>query len=102
MARRITLYRFYNETDIPQFGCGWRSVIALPAGRKWIRLIDWSTCDVARVSLADWHSIKPELVQYRAARVLAALKTRLRYCEETRARKAALAFARSAGSGRSS
>lgn len=77
-----TLHRFYNENDIHNFGCGWRTVLALPAGRKWITLVDWTTLDLAKVQLSEWARLKPQQVEYRAGRVLAAIKLRQAYYEE--------------------
>jgi hypothetical protein len=36
----MSLYRIFNEDEIPSFGTGWRSVIALAPGRKWITILD--------------------------------------------------------------
>lgn len=81
-VRYTTLYRFYNEAvegSLRNLGCGYRSVLALPPGRKWITLLDWTTLDVATVSIADWARMKPEPTQARSARILASIKHRLPY-----------------------
>ena len=41
------LYRVYNSGEIPPLAHGWRSVIALRPGRRWITLIDWTTLETA-------------------------------------------------------
>ena len=41
------LYRVYNSGEIPSLAHGWRSVIAVPPGRKWLTLIDWTTLETA-------------------------------------------------------
>jgi len=47
--RPMSIYRIYNQDDIarlagalPGEGRGWRSVIALAPGRKWITILDWN------------------------------------------------------------
>lgn len=79
MAKKITLYNFYNEADIPQFGCGRRSAIALPAGRKWITIVDPFTLDVAHVPLTTWQRMKAEPVEARRHVVVDAMKNRMSY-----------------------
>ena len=44
MTRPI-LTRVYNQGDLGNLACGWRSLIALPPGRKWITLLDWTTLE---------------------------------------------------------
>lgn len=76
--RRANLFRFYNE-NIPSLGCGWRSVVALPEGRKWVTVVEWTTLDVAKISLKDWERMKPQSVRARAGLVFATMKSRVPY-----------------------
>jgi hypothetical protein len=79
--RKLVLYRFFNENDVPKFGCGWRNVIALPGGRKWQTLVDWTTLDVAHLTLKDWGRLRAEPVITRAAPVERAMRARIRLFE---------------------
>jgi len=87
------LYRVFNEGEIAGFAAGWRSVIALPPGRKWITLIEWTTLATARLPLDLWRCLKPQpAAGYSPRRVRAAVKERLRYVRKTRAIGAAAAL----------
>lgn len=80
--RKTTLFRFYNEAvegSLKNLGCGFRTVIALPPGRKWITLVDWTTCDVATISVKDWGRMKAEPVTEYSARIERAMKARIKY-----------------------
>jgi hypothetical protein len=64
----------------------WRSVIALPAGRKWITILEWTTIEAARVPLDLWQRLHPRPASgYSARRVRAAIKARLRSVKKTQA-----------------
>lgn len=81
-VRKATLYRFYNEAtmgSLKNLGCGYRTVICLPPGRKWVSLVDWTTLDVATITIQEWARMKPTPVEYRAGRVLSAMKERIPY-----------------------
>jgi hypothetical protein len=54
------LYRVYNQGEIPSLAHGWRSVIALTPGRKWITVLDWTTLETARLEIARWQRLKPQ------------------------------------------
>lgn len=41
--------RLYNQNQMRQIGCGWRYVF-VAVGRKWVRVLDWSTGDQSRIS----------------------------------------------------
>ena len=41
--------RLYNQNQMRQIGCGWRYVF-IAVGRKWVRVLDWSTGDQSRIS----------------------------------------------------
>ena len=43
----MMLYRVYNAGEIPCPAHGWRSLIAMHRGRKWLTLIDWTTLETA-------------------------------------------------------
>jgi len=87
------LYRVYNQGDIPSLAHGWRSVIALPPGRKWVTLIDWTTLETARIDLASWASLKPE-ADHRISRrkVRIHMRQRRHYVTATQAIKEALSL----------
>ena len=55
----MSLYRIFNQGEIAGFGDGWRSVIALAPGRKWITVVDWTTLDAARLPLDLWQRLHP-------------------------------------------
>lgn len=87
------LYRIFNEGEIDAFGAGWRSVIALAPGRKWITLVEWTTLDVTRLSLDQWRRLRPRpATGYSPRRVRAAIRLRLRYARMTRTIAAAAAL----------
>jgi hypothetical protein len=70
-----------------------RSVIALPRGRKWITLIDWTTLETARMDLAAWDGLNAEPDgRMNRRKVRAAMRDRLRYVQRTEAVKAAMAL----------
>lgn len=54
------LYRVYNQGEIPSLAHGWRPVITLTPGRKWITVIDWTTLETARLEIAAWQRLKPQ------------------------------------------
>jgi hypothetical protein len=88
----MSLYRVFNEGEIASLAHGWRSVIALVPGRKWITIVDWTTLETARVPLDLWQRLRPRPVTgYSLRRVRAVIKARLRYVEKTRAIFAAAA-----------
>lgn len=77
------LYSIFNEDDIPKFGAGRRSVVALPPGRRWVTIVDWTTLDVARIAIDIWRGLNPVIVEggYRPRRILAAMRERAAYFE---------------------
>jgi hypothetical protein len=80
------LYRVYNAGEITGLAHGWRSVIALPPGRKWLTLIDWATLETARVEIAVWEKLKPQPdggVNRRKVRAI--MRRRLNYSPSTQA-----------------
>lgn len=90
-ATAFPLYRLFNQGDIPALADGWRSVIALPPGRRWITVIDWTTLETARLELADWHRLKPQPhTGLRLRYVRAAIRRRLNYVARTEAIRQAL------------
>lgn len=80
------LYRVYNEGQIAHIAHGWRSVIALTPGRKWITVIDWTTLESARLELAAWHRLQPQ-PDYRinTRKVRLHMRRRLKYSNSSRA-----------------
>lgn len=85
------IYRIFNQGEIAQLAHGWRSVIALPPGRKWITLIDWTTLETAKLELSTWQRLKPQPAEYRSNRILAAMRRRLHYTSKTQAIQEAMA-----------
>jgi hypothetical protein len=55
----MSIYRIFNQGEIPSLADGWRSVIALAPGRKWITVLDWTTLDAARLPLDLWQRLGP-------------------------------------------
>ena len=52
LIRGKTMGRFivlYNQDQIRNIGCGYRSVY-VEEGRKWVKILDWSTSEQSRVS----------------------------------------------------
>jgi hypothetical protein len=85
------LYRVYNQGEIPCLAHGWRSLIALTPGRKWITLIDWTTLETARIEIASWHRLKPQPDhRMNPRKVRAAMRRRLHYVTPTEAIRNAL------------
>jgi hypothetical protein len=80
------VYRIFNQGEIPALADGWRSVVALSPGRKWITIIDWTTLETARLDVTSWHRLKPEphaAVKLRAVRSV--MRRRLKYITPTQA-----------------
>jgi hypothetical protein len=91
------IYRIYNQGEIPQLASGYRAVIALHPGRKWIVLVDWSTLETAKVEIATWERMKPQPVDFRLRPVIRAMKERLKYVAATQSIKDAMATIRPSG-----
>jgi hypothetical protein len=85
------LYRVYNQGDIASLAHGWRSIIALTPGRKWVTLVDWTTLETARLEIASWERLKPQPDDcLNPRKVRAAMHRRLRYVTATEAIREAL------------
>jgi hypothetical protein len=85
------LYRVFNQGEIPTLGHGWRSVVALTPGRKWLTVIDWTTLESARIEIALWENLKPHATSgMNRRKVRAAMRRRLHYAMATRAVNEAL------------
>ncbi len=85
------IYRVYNQGEIPNLAHGWRSVIALTPGRKWVTVLDWTTLETARLEIALWQKLKPQPagpLNRRKVRVL--MRRRLQYVPETESIRQAL------------
>ncbi len=92
----MSLYRIFNQGEIANLADGWRSVIALAPGRKWITIVDWATLDSARLPLDLWRRLGPRpAAGYSVRRVRAVIKARLRYAAKTRTIRAAIASLKS-------
>ena len=79
------LYRVYNQGEIPSLAHGWRSVILLTPGRKWVTLIDWTTLETARIEIAAWRKLRPlEAPGLNRRTMQAVMRQRLRYGSATR------------------
>jgi hypothetical protein len=100
------LYRIFNEGDFKNLGSGWRTVIALPPGRKWITLVDWTTLDVQDVLVKEWESLqRREIVigekrkgvdSYRKGVILETMLAQLAYVDETKAIRDAISLLKAA------
>ena len=85
------LYLVFNQGEIPSLAHGWRSVIALTPGRKWITVIDWTTLETARIGIAAWQKLEPQLHdRLNPRKVHAVMRRRLRYVAPTEAIRQAL------------
>jgi len=88
----MSIYRIFNQGEIGSFADGWRSVIALTPGRKWITVLDWTTLETARLPLDLWRRLQPQpATGYSPRRIRAAIKARLRYVSKTKTIRAAIA-----------
>jgi hypothetical protein len=86
------IYRVYNQGEIPPLAHGWRSLIALTPGRKWVTVLDGTTLETARMEIAAWQRLKPQPDdRLNPRKVRAALRRRRRYGTPTRAVREALA-----------
>ncbi len=89
------LYRIYNQGEIPSLAHGWRSVIALTPGRKWITLLDWTTLETARVEIGTWHKLRPQPQDWLNPRnVQTTMRRRLKYITRTEPIREALRMLR--------
>jgi hypothetical protein len=71
---------------------GWRSVIGLAPGRKWITILGWTTLETARLPLDLRRRLQPRAAAgYSRRRIRAAIKARLSYVRKTRTIRAAVA-----------
>jgi hypothetical protein len=87
------MYRVYNQGELTSLAHGWRSVIALTPGRKWITLIDWTTLETARIDLGTWQTLKPQPNRgMNPRKVRAHMRRRLHYVAPTQAIKEALSL----------
>jgi len=87
------LTRVYNADDLGNLACGWRSLIALPAGRKWITVLDWTTLETARVPLVLWNKIpKIEDRNFSRRRVTGYMRARVKYTGSNATIKHAIAL----------
>ena len=83
----MSIYRIFNQGEIASLAAGWRSVIALAPGRKWITVLDWTTLETARLPLDLWQRLRPQpATGHSARRIRAAIKARLRYVRKTQCR----------------
>jgi hypothetical protein len=85
------MYRVYNAGEIPALAHGWRSVVALRPGRRWITLIDWTTLETTRLEVAAWEKLKPlSDAGISRRKVRAFMRRRLKYATSTQAIEEAL------------
>jgi hypothetical protein len=85
------IYRVYNQGEIPALAHGWRSVIALTPGRKWITVIDWTTLETARMEIAAWAKLHPiETTGLNHRKVADSMRRRLKDATATQAIRQAL------------
>jgi hypothetical protein len=85
------IIRVYNQGEIPSLAHGWRSVIALTPGWRWVTLIDWTTLETARLEVAAWETLKPQPDNsLNPRKVRAAMRRRLHYVTPTEAIRKAL------------
>jgi hypothetical protein len=71
----VSLYCIFNQGEIAGLAAGWRSVIALAPGRKWVTVVDWTTLETARLPLDLWPRLRPQQANgYSARRIRAAIR----------------------------
>jgi hypothetical protein len=84
-------YRVFNQGEIPSLAHGWRSVIVLTPGRKWLTVIDWTTLETARMQISGWQNLRPhDAGHLNRRKVRAVIRHRLKYATRTRAINQAL------------
>jgi hypothetical protein len=92
------LFRVYNQGEIPLLAHGWRSVLCLTPGRKWVTVIDWTTLETARLEIPAWERLNPQPDGGMSPRkVRAAMRRRLAYATPTQAIREALHSLREKG-----
>ena len=80
------LYRVYNQGEIATLAHGWRCVVALTPGRKWVTLVDWTTLESTRLEIAAWEKLRPcPHKGVNPRKVRAVMRRRLKYVTPTRA-----------------
>jgi hypothetical protein len=78
------LFRIYNQGEISSLAHGWRPVIALTPGRKWITILDWTTLETASLEIALWQKLRPQPAdQLNPRKVRAIMRRRLKYVTPT-------------------
>ena len=87
------LYRVFNQGELPALAHGWRSVIALTPGRKWVTLLDWTTLESTRIEIAAWERLQPlEAIGLNRRKVRSAMRRRLKYMTANKAIRQALSL----------
>jgi hypothetical protein len=85
------LYRVFNQGELAGLAHGWRCVIALKPGRKWLTVIDWTTLETARLEIAAWERLYPHDARgMNLRKVRAVMRQRLKYVTPTKSIKAAM------------
>src|SRR5262249_18675876 len=98
MILRPILFRVYNAGDLGSLACGWRSLIALKPGRKWITVVDWTTLETARLPVALWNTLpKIECTRFSRRRVAGYMRARAKYTGSNATIKHAIALMASKG-----
>lgn len=84
----MSLFRIFNDGDFEKLGNGMRTVIALPPGRKWITVVDWTTLDSQDIDVRTWERLKKYPVGrsegYRKTFILHHMREQLKYRDETK------------------
>ena len=89
------LYRIYNQGEIRSLAHGWRSVIILTPGRKWVTVIDWTTLETTRMEVAAWAKLQPlEAAGLNRRKVYTAKRRRRKHVTASQAIKQALRLLR--------
>ena len=83
-------HRAYNTGQLSHIAHGWRSLLVVETGRKWVTLLDWCTLETCKVELSIWARMKPQVEETNVRRVHRAIKNMLRFREKTATVKAAL------------
>lgn len=80
------IYNVFNQGEIPHIGHGQRSLLALPPGRKWIVVIDWSNphLEHAKIAIKAWEGLRPTPQDFSKRFVRSVMKNNLQYIEKTK------------------
>lgn len=80
--KKITVHRIFNENELTHIGTGWRIVLVVREGRKYVTVLDWTTMDYDRIEKDEWNDIRMDVLQYPRSHVIAQMKACIKRFEE--------------------